>query len=127
MLLATRTCSVAVSFRVRRPTRSLSIGSFGSPSLHDPDALNVHELADPELAELAAEAGVLHAAEGQTRIGYDHSINEQESRLDLGDELIAFTLVARPCRCTQPKSGSVRDPDRIGDVLRLEDRSNWTE
>src|SRR6185295_6135280 len=44
--------------------------------LLDPYCLDVHELADADLRQLAAVAGALDAAEGQARIGLDDAVDE---------------------------------------------------
>src|SRR6266480_4097422 len=64
--------------------------------LDDPHTLDVDELADAELAQLTAEAGVLDAAKWQTRIGCDHAIDEEQPRFYFGDELSALGAVASP-------------------------------
>src|SRR2546428_9019948 len=81
------------------PTRGTLLGSRRlrcARGRTDPDRLDVDELADPEDRELAAEAGLLHAAERQAWIGGDHAVDEHAAGLDPPRQLLAERRIARP-------------------------------
>src|SRR5262249_56624420 len=65
------------------PGESAWFFMVGSPFSADPDGLDVDELADAVLGELAAVAGALDAAEGQTRVGPDDADHRRAAPLDL--------------------------------------------
>src|SRR4051812_6525798 len=92
----------------------------------NPDRLDVHEFADTMDAELASEAGVLHATERETRIGRDHRVDEHLSRLDAVDEALRFAAVGCPDARAEAERRRVGEADRVGGVLRAEERRDRT-
>src|SRR5690606_24641071 len=93
---------------------------------HD-DALHVDELTDADTAELAAVARALDAAERQSRIRRDHSVDEHEARLELIDEATLLVTVPCPRGAAEPEHRVVRDTDRIVAVACAEERRDRTE
>src|SRR5438094_551925 len=65
-------------------------------TLADPHALHVHELAQPELRQLAAVPGPLHAAERQPRVGLHEAVHEHAPHLELGRQPLAALAVLGP-------------------------------
>src|SRR4051795_1857575 len=65
----------------------LARSPFDTPrSATDPDRLDVHELADPERAQLPAVARLLHPAERHPWIRGDHGVHEDHACLQLRHE-----------------------------------------
>src|SRR3989454_8331372 len=65
-------------------------------TLADPHALDVHELAQPELRQLAAVARPLHAAERQARVGLHETVHEDAPHLELGRQPLPALAVLGP-------------------------------
>ena len=51
--------------------------------LYEVITLDVHELADPMVRELAAMAALLHAAEGEPRVGLHEAVHEAGAGVEL--------------------------------------------
>src|SRR5436305_5442351 len=68
----------------RSPRDGLLCGGCGllSACWADPDSLDVQELPDSEGRELSPIAAVLHAAEGEARVGRRHTVDEDVPGLD---------------------------------------------
>src|SRR4029077_9438603 len=87
---------------------------FGAvPGGTDPDGLDVGELLDPVLRQLAAVARALHAAERKPGVGSDHAVDEDEPGLDLLGEPLAALDVAGPDVGAKPVFGVVGDTHRV--------------
>src|ERR1041384_5310066 len=93
----------------------------------DPHALDVHELADAEIRELAPVTGALDSAEGKTRVGLHEVVDENRPGFDARSESGPPVAVARPDRCAEAEARIVGDADRIALVLDAHDRSDGAE
>src|SRR5437879_1225258 len=71
-------------------------GAHQAGTLADPHALDVHELAQPELRELATVAGPLHPAERQARVGLHETVHEHAPHLKLARQPLAALAVLGP-------------------------------
>ena len=77
--------------------------------------------------ELAAEAGLLVAAERDAREGGVRHVDPDRARLDPAREPVAARGIARPDRRHQPVLDVVRDPDRVLLVLERDHRHDRAE
>src|SRR5271156_6784458 len=90
-------------------------------SLCDPHRLGVHELADADCSQLAAVAGLLHAPERNARVGGDHLIDKNHSRLEFVDEALAFFVVVGPGAGAQTETNIICDADGFILIFRAKD------
>src|SRR6185295_1441721 len=86
----------------------------------DPDGLDVDELADAVLRELAAVARALDPTERQPRVGLDQAVDEHRARLDLRGQPFGAGAILRPQRSTQTERRVVGQPDGVGLVARTD-------
>src|SRR6266511_4023786 len=94
---------------------------MAAPGLGDPDRLDVDELADAVLRELAAVAGALDAAEGQARVGLDDAVDEHGARLDLRRQMFGARAALRPEGGAEAEGRGVGQADGIA-LVRSEER-----
>ena len=94
----------------------------------NPHGLQIDPLEQARAAELAAEAAVLDAAEGQAWIGADHVVDEAAAGVELiaGDRLAA-RAVAREHGGTEAKLARVGERERVGFVAGAQDRGDGAE
>src|SRR5262245_9197071 len=79
----------------------------------DPYQLAVEELADTQFRELAPEAGILDAAEGQSwRIG-EAGVDVDHAGVDLGRDLPGMLYIRVEDVAAQAVLGGVGEPDRL--------------
>src|SRR5215813_8282376 len=74
----------------------LSLSEFCLRLFLDPHGLDVDEFADAFARKLAPVARTLHSAEGQSRVGRDHGVDEYQARIDLIDQAAALLVVIGP-------------------------------
>src|ERR1700682_1126121 len=108
-----------------RPKRERFTPSNGSRPY--PDRLDVDELLDSIRPELAAEARALHAPKREPRVGGDHSVDENKSRLDAFRQLLGALDVGGPDGRAEPEVGVVGDSQRVLGVLDPDHGGDWTE
>src|SRR5215510_1922692 len=97
------------------------------PGSGDPDGLDVDELADAVLRQLASVAGALDAAEGHARVGLDDAVDEDRPGLDLLGQMLGAPAVPRPQRGAESKGRVVGQPDGVVLVLRPDKRRDGPE
>src|SRR5262249_20230933 len=92
------------------------------------DSLHVHELLDSVARELAAEAGLADAADGQGRVGSDERVDEAGACVEAfaRDALAAIEIAGEDGRA-QSVRRSVRERDRFLFVARADDRGDGAE
>src|SRR5215813_12713020 len=115
------TAHATVRYPARRPAATPVAAIPPSPALGDPDRLDVRQLADAVLRQLASVAGTLDASEGHARVGLDHAVDEHGARLDLPREMLGAPAVLGPDRGAEAKGRVVGQADRIALVLRADD------
>src|SRR5439155_3407648 len=86
------------TYRTPSFSRHRTISSDAFIALRDPDRLDVHELADAVLRELAAIARALDAAERQARIRLHDAVHMDGARLDLRGHALGGGAIPRPER-----------------------------
>src|SRR5207244_13468991 len=91
--------------------------------LRNPDCFRIGELANAGSSKLAAETGALHAAEGQTRIGYDHAVDENHSCFQLRSEKLLLFFVVRPRARPQAVNAVVGHPASLAFLPRPPNRA----
>src|SRR5271166_6404414 len=92
-----------------------------------PYRFDVREFAEAEGAELAAVAGGFHAAEGKTRVGSHHLIDENEARFEIVDEAIALRRIVGPRAGSQAEAAVIGYSDRFVDIFHAENTGNRSE
>ena len=102
------------------------LSSVGFGRAH-PHRLDVRELLDPVLGQLAPVARALHAAERQARVRGDHPVDEHEARLDLLGELLASLDVGGPDGRAEAEVGVVGDAQRLVGVADPDHRRDRAE
>ena len=91
------------------------------------DQLLVHKFADAQMRQLAAVAGVLHAAERKVRCGTGRLVDENHPRIDLArDAFSPFDIFGHHC-CTQPVRRVVSQVHRLFFTLHPEDHRDRRE
>src|SRR5215475_8604634 len=90
----------------------LSLGEFCLRPFLDTHRLDVDEFANAFARKLAPVARTLHSAEGQSRVGGDHAVDEDQSRLDLIDQAVTLLVVIRPGARSQAEGRVVGQADR---------------
>src|SRR6185437_5251911 len=83
------------------------------PGRGDVDQLAVDELAEAEVGQLAAEPGVLDAAERDLGSGPGRLVDEHHAAVDPPGHLAAPVGVPGEHRRAQPERGGVRQRDRL--------------
>src|SRR5581483_4144528 len=73
---------------------------------------------NPDGTQLAAVAGALDTAEGQTWIGRYRCIHENLTRFDSIDKSLRFFSIVRPDARAQPERRVIRDLDSFSGVFR---------
>src|ERR1051326_8911988 len=105
--------------------------SSASSRLHAPlryqNGFDVRELSDAVNAQLSAEAGGFHAAEGQARIGGHHFIDEHHTGFDLVGEALALLRIIGPGAGAEAKPAVVDDGDRLIDIFDAKHTRHRTE
>src|SRR3989442_9007782 len=86
------------TYRTPSFSRHRTISSDAFIALRDPDRLDVHELADAVLGELAAIARALDAAERQARIRLHDAVHVDRPRVDLRRHALRRGAIPRPQR-----------------------------
>src|SRR5438093_12340824 len=71
-------------------------GAHQARTLAGPHALDVHELAQPELRQLAAVARSLRPAERQAWVGLHEAVHEHAAHLELGRQPLPALAVLGP-------------------------------
>jgi len=100
---------------------------FRSGFSGNPDRFRVREFANACGAEFSAKAGTLYAAEGQTRIGRDHRVDENHSAVQLRYEMFLLLGIFGPRARTQAEWGVVRELDgRVG-ISHMKNSCNRAE
>src|SRR5206468_2755690 len=80
--------------KTERQRNRETIRRIGSPISGDPDRFPIHEFANPGSTQLSSKSRTFHAAEGQSRVGGHHCIDENHSRFKLGCEQVLFGPIA---------------------------------
>src|ERR1051326_6837032 len=106
--------------RLRRLTSSLGEAALRLEVTHHADGLDIHELAQAELAQLSTVAARLDTTERETRVGRDHPVDEDTARLELTGKSLRLHACVRPRARAQPKSRRIGDTDGVVDVARAE-------
>src|SRR6202035_5796745 len=96
-------------------------------ALLDPHCLDVDELPDADLGELAAVARALDAAEGQAGVGLDGAVDEDRAGLDLRGQVGAARRIGGPEAGAEAEAGAVGEGDRLRGVLGADDGGDRTE
>src|SRR5262245_54353600 len=108
-------------------SRSSASGTCSVP-FGDKDALDVDELADAEMRQLASVPALLYTAERQLRIGPDHLVYEHRACLNLLEREVRSPLqVAREHATTQAEDGVVSSLDRARLALDRNDGGHRAE
>src|SRR5206468_877042 len=101
--------------------------AFMAAGLGDPDGLDVDELADAVLRQLAPVTGALDASERHARVGLDDAVDEHGARLDLRCQMLGAPAVLGPQRRAETKGRIVGQADGIALVLRADDGRHRSE
>src|SRR5688572_14264759 len=89
------------------PLLSLRCGRLRSLGGAYPHCLYVHELAYAELGKLAPVSALLDPAEGETRVGGHHAVDEDGAGFDTPGQAARRLYVARPEISAQTERSSV--------------------
>src|SRR5262245_42149776 len=106
---------------------SFSLGEFSLWFFLDPDRFDVDEFADALARKLAPVARTLHPAEGQSRVGRDHGVDEDQAGIDLIDQAAALLVVIGPGAGGQAEGRIVCQTDRLVQVADAEERGDRAE
>src|SRR5260370_37211947 len=92
-----------------------------------PDGLDVGELLDPVLGELAPVARLLDPAERKAHIRGDHTVDEHEARLDTLGQLRASLDVGGPDARAKTEVGIVGHTERLFLIADADHRRDRAE
>src|SRR5215510_4671105 len=105
----------------------LSLSEFCLRLFLDPHGLDVDEFADAFARKLAPVARTLHSAEGQSRVGRDHGVDEDQARVYLIDQAAALLVIISPGAGGQAEGRVVGEADRFVEVAYAEERGDRAE
>src|SRR5664279_1427080 len=100
---------------------------LGRTELSHHHRLYIDEFANSPGAQLATVPRSFYAAEGQARIGRDHTIDEDHAGVDLIDESLLLGGVARPGAGAESEARIVGQADGLVDSLGAQQHRHRTE
>src|SRR5712691_7459332 len=115
------------TYRTPSFSRHRTISSDAFIALRDPDRLDVHELADAVLGELAPIARALDAAERQARIRLHDAVHANRPRVDLRRHALGRGAIPRPQRGAEAEGRVVGETHGVRFVLSPDDRGHRAE
>src|SRR6266542_1686161 len=99
----------------------------GAATVTNDYCLDIGEFANAVAAELAAVAAVFDAAEGQPRVGGNHTVDEDAAGFDAARQVLGAGGVASPQIRAQAVLGVVGETDGLVRVAGANDRGDRAE